>query len=566
MVLIADPQLIDAHTYPRRGIVLELTVFYTDLFMSKSYHILNKILMPQSIVFLGDLFDGGREWSTDNPSWANHKADPRGLADWANFDRAYWEAEYVRFNQVFPPLPGRRIIRSMPGNHDLGFGNGVNEGVRSRFKAFFGETSSVHTFGNHTFVLIDAPSLENTENKNIYEPPRRFLEEFADTIPPTEEILNDKPKLRSPVIEEAGKHPAPKPTASTLPQLPRVLLTHVPLYRLPNTPCGPLRQAGAEDALAVRGGFQYQNVMTYENSGDMLRKIQPVFVASGDDHDYCEVLHADATGMVREVTVTSFSFTMGVAHPGFLMVSLWNPINGNQPSPQDGSTLQTKLCLLPNQAGIYIIYAMAFGIMKFLATLRIIYFWLRRKRDDPILPTTQDEASRLMRNDYAVSSVSSWSGGAAANGNIVSTRTTLGSNLASNSHHHNPHYGGYGIPSNAASPAPYSLDDEEDKYAKRHNQVIPGISPNLQHNINIQLTQLGNAAGNMGSLVADRVVERVPSLAPMVENGRELVRREIKSSGGWRGCMGKLWRTVRHWSVAGVVVGAWYLYLIWSEP
>ena len=191
-------------------------MFYTDLFMSKSYSLLNKILLPESTVFLGDLFDGGREWSTSTETWGSHMTDPRtpGREDWAKYNRAYWEQEFIRFNKIFPVFPGRRSIRSLAGNHDLGFGNGVNEGVVNRFKSFFGDTSSVHTFGNHTFVLIDSVSLENTQNPKIYEPARRFLDEFSASIPSPRKLLQQSPEVRSSKVYDADKGGPPEKTAN----------------------------------------------------------------------------------------------------------------------------------------------------------------------------------------------------------------------------------------------------------------------------------------------------------------------------------------------------------------
>lgn len=570
MALIADPQLVDPHTYAHRGLILEATMFYTDLFMARSYSLLNKILLPQSIIFLGDLLDGGREWSTSKDTWKSRKADPRtpGREDWDTYDRAYWEKEFVRFNDIFPVIPGRRSIRTLPGNHDLGIGNGVNEGVATRFKAFFGDTNSVHTIGNHTFVLIDSVSLENTENPKIYEPPRRFLDEFTSTIPSPRKILQQSPELRSSQVYNADKGGPPATIEAPIAPLPKILLTHVPLYRLPNTPCGPLREKSK--AIEIRGGFQYQNVLLYETSADVLKKVKPVLVASGDDHDHCEVTHTGATGMVKEITVKSFSMAMGMKRPGFLMLSLWNPVKeGVIEGGGDPSTVQAKLCLLPDQMGIWKTYVLLFGITKFMVTLSVVWAWYKGRKgkgNEPLLPLSQDEATRLKRgqlngsSEYIASSVSSSWGG--SNGNSVSTRNS-GSSVHSSPGSSRSHYGGYGIPSNTSSPAPPYNDDDDDKYAKKS---MPGLGigampPGLQHKIDRGLIELGNAAGNVGSRVAEKVVERVPSLAPTVERGKEIVRREMEK-GGIKGFVGRVWAGVKEWGMAVIVLGIWYALLV----
>lgn len=61
LAVIADPQIIDENTYPRRGLAMWLTKVFTDRYMRRNY----KLLMeqdPGATLFLGDLMDGGREW------------------------------------------------------------------------------------------------------------------------------------------------------------------------------------------------------------------------------------------------------------------------------------------------------------------------------------------------------------------------------------------------------------------------------------------------------------------------------------------------------------------------
>ncbi len=72
-------------------------------------------------------------------------------------------------------------------------------------------------------------------------------------------------------------------------EFPTVLLSHVPLYRNPGTPCGPPPRALASsysatggstasrpvddrNAIAVRGGYQYQNVLNREITADIAQE------------------------------------------------------------------------------------------------------------------------------------------------------------------------------------------------------------------------------------------------------------------------------------------------------
>jgi hypothetical protein len=68
IALIADPQLVDENTYKRRGILLNLSQFYTDLYMKRNWRFIQRTLVPKMTIFLGDLMDGGREWDDDTYS------------------------------------------------------------------------------------------------------------------------------------------------------------------------------------------------------------------------------------------------------------------------------------------------------------------------------------------------------------------------------------------------------------------------------------------------------------------------------------------------------------------
>ena len=61
LAIVTDPHLVDENTSSRRGIALWLTKVFTDRYMRRNW----KYLMrqnPGTVVFLGDLMDGGREW------------------------------------------------------------------------------------------------------------------------------------------------------------------------------------------------------------------------------------------------------------------------------------------------------------------------------------------------------------------------------------------------------------------------------------------------------------------------------------------------------------------------
>ncbi|KAI1103441.1 hypothetical protein F4804DRAFT_230814 [Jackrogersella minutella] len=422
LIFVADPQIIDPHSYPGRPWPLDsLTIVMTDNYMRRSYRQLQKVLHPDTVFFLGDLFDGGREWKTahgdfDDPEWAKgHRPseEQKYVKEWNKYyGEEYWLEEYERFGDIFydswslggnfpgPGQRGRKLISSLPGNHDLGFGAQVKVSTRHRFSAYFGETNRVDVIGNHTFVSVDTVSLSaGTSNmkdqhdlRPIYGPAQEFLKGVKATKRRAvqKEVRFWKGDVEDPVFEQkvedlSSADYSNRPTldlGEDAPDFPTILLTHVPLYRDPGTPCGPMRehwppakppkgQTGPVipdhgNAIRVAGGYQYQNVLDREDSMNLLKSIGNVKHAfSGDDHDYCDIVHTPDQENVREITVKSISMAMGVPTPGFQMVSLYNPIDdkGNPLPGSPKTTLQTHLCLLPTQLSTYMTYAIL-GILS----------------------------------------------------------------------------------------------------------------------------------------------------------------------------------------------------------
>ncbi|KAF2723257.1 hypothetical protein K431DRAFT_220096 [Polychaeton citri CBS 116435] len=550
LVFIADPQLIDPHTYPDRPWPLSvLTERYTDQYMRRNFHLINQDLDPDSIVFLGDLFDGGREWAAgkarplkssqkqhleqlgvlkpeaekeQSPKQAQ-KRDPAGVdlkefvhgenGRWATWGQPQWDQDYDRFARIFyehdqlypdrkrdmieayevetDPLlvdngapkvtrreyatigKERRLYVSLPGNHDLGFGAGVQWAVRDRYESRFGDANTVNVIGNHTFVSIDALSLSamsefdrktgyeiGAEQANkiqyLWKPAMNWLNELNETVATavTEAMNAYYPDGRKPPwkhqivppmdtkhrnLAKAFEGPAIPKTGV---ELPVVLLSHVPLYREPNTNCGKMRERG--NAISISAGYQYQNVLTRSLSETIVRKVSAagdiVGVFSGDDHDYCEVAHrynvrndvkkvqSTVTKSIKEITVKSFSWAMGVREPGFLLASLWNPVDakGNTigtPLP----TIQTHLCLLPDQLGVFINYGLAAAATFLVLLIRAVILALRpvsESDDEPPNPFKIPLSSWRSANDT----------NGAANGYATSERSDVkGRNRASSS-------------------------------------------------------------------------------------------------------------------------------------
>ncbi|KAI1001664.1 hypothetical protein K3495_g6535 [Podosphaera aphanis] len=417
LIFLADPQLIDPHSYPGRPWPLDwLTVIHTDNYLKRSYTWLQKKLHPDTIFFLGDLFDGGREWKTARGDfrekvWADglRPSNERDHAQvWRKkYGEDFWLNEYDRFGRIFykfwnlagsepgPWQRGRKIISSLPGNHDLGIGDNIKLAVRNRFELYFGEGNRVDIIANHTFVSIDSVSLSASESTHDTSELTTPVENFLSTVQVSKRKAiarelrhiagNDILARHVHRVEDLANAnftnlPALDPGPDSL-ELPTVLLTHVPLYREPGTPCGPQRERwpptknskgetvtpDERNAISISKGYQYQNVLSPSDSIKLISSIKNVrAVFSGDDHDYCEVVHSSDKNNVKEITVKSMSWAMGVRRPGFLQLSMWNPIDASGKSietlsnynsaSQTPSTMQSHLCLLPDQIGIYIHY------------------------------------------------------------------------------------------------------------------------------------------------------------------------------------------------------------------
>jgi hypothetical protein len=377
--------------------------------LRRTYSRLQTVLYPDTILFLGDLFDGGREWST--------RTTVSPEKQYRKYGDDFWMNEYRRFGNIFfrhwgdaglqprPGQPGRKIISSLPGNHDLGFARGVQVGVRNRFNAYFGDGNRIDVIANHTFVSIDSLSLSALgqdapeQVEDLWRPTTDFLEKaktqkkrLVQRELRKQQGLQPYPGFAHHIIESGDLLTAELPhSKEEVTDFPTILLSHIPLFRAPGTPCGPLREhwppsappAGRpplekddRNAISVSGGYQYQNVLNKEITVDVANKIGDIrYAFSGDDHDYCEVLHrsyASGGGGIREITVKSTSWAMGVRHPGVVLVSLWNPVDssGKPISGSADSTVQTKLCLYPDQIGTFIRYGLLFGLTLLLLTMR----------------------------------------------------------------------------------------------------------------------------------------------------------------------------------------------------
>ena len=298
VALLADPQIMDEHSYPGRPqFVNWLTQQHLDNYHRKNWVYMHAELNPDSVIFLGDLFDGGRDQ-----------------------DQEHWTKEYQRFMRIFEPRPGTLTVTSLAGNHDIGFGDSVVDSSLQLFRAFFGEPSKAIDVGNHTFVLLDTISLSNKKDLDISAKPKAFLETFDVHVQ----------------------------------KYPRILLTHVPLWRnVREQTCSGPRES--KIPFPAMYGYQYKTLIDSSLTDVILSRVQPEIVFSGDDHDYCQIKHVyQANGKSKnteEITVKTCAMNMNIKRPAIQLLSLYNPEEPLQDPDDPSSTLKTyktEICYLPS--------------------------------------------------------------------------------------------------------------------------------------------------------------------------------------------------------------------------
>lgn len=466
---------------------------------------------PDTVLFLGDLFDGGREWSTvPGASKEAESVDKR----WRKYGESFWLKEYIRFGRIFyetwirgSQRPYRKIIASLPGNHDLGLGMGIRVPVRKRFNTYFGSGNGIDFIGNHSFVSLDTVSLSAKGQPNTPSIKEEGAESQAhsaeDIWTPTEHFLWNAKATKARVIEQqlrlryGGSENELQDTevldipSSHIPQvlkqrsdytdIPSIVLTHVPLFRSSGTPCGPLRERfppsksttgndgplekDGRNAISVAAGVQYQNVLTPEVSKEIIESVGNVeYVFSGDDHDYCEVVHrgySSRMGGVREITVKSMSWAMGIRKPGFLMLSLWNPLDAEgrflstSAGQASASTARTQLCLLPDQLGILTRYGLLVGVTLFVMFLRACIDVSRSNKrfgdaNRQLLPVSKfdadNEGTKATSDRSWIDSRSEYTSSNATKG---STQSRLAARSKANQSRSSSPFDGYAVPASS---------------------------------------------------------------------------------------------------------------------
>ena len=158
----------------------------------------------------------------------------------------------------------------MTGNHDVGIKKEwFNPEALSRHINTFGPTNYIRTLGGVDLVVIDAVGLVSP-TLSLRQDALMFLHSMAAILPSQ--------------------------------RRPRVLMSHIPLFRPDDSLCGPRRD---KRVIHQFHGISYQNLIDAETTRLILSSVQPMYVFSGDDHTTCLYHHPEN---VTEYTLATYSW------------------------------------------------------------------------------------------------------------------------------------------------------------------------------------------------------------------------------------------------------------------
>jgi hypothetical protein len=366
VAIIADPQLTDRYSYSSlsNSTLLHFVQFYSDLYMKRLFYLLQTYKHPSHIFILGDLFDSTKQ-----------------------LDDTEYEAELARFKSVFRVVNPKTSLHYIPGNHDIGYKIPTVSRLAGKYMANFGPLNQQVTVDGFEFVLISAPTLE---------PSAAYADEHDSTLEFIESVKNENATL------------------------PRILLTHIPLYRERTDSCGPLRTSTPQ--IPNHFGYSYTCLLPQTWSSYLLNSVKPMYIFSGDDHDQCTVVHWNndpdnamqtlaakeevisqsniLKDGVIEQTVGTFSWLQGNPYPSFALVSLY-PGNKGKSSSADHlePVVAVNICFGPQQLYIYYSYI----VLACLSLLLLIGDHIWRTRPQLLLPIGLGPVKRTTRTTLKTS-------------------------------------------------------------------------------------------------------------------------------------------------------------------
>lgn len=291
VLVVTDPQLLDINSYPGRNFVLKkLGIWLSRQYQKKSWYFLTSSLKShqiQGLVWNGDLFDNGITIASDEKEKDSYEGMVKIFRKLFPTPR---KKTVSKSNELDPPIPTIYV----PGNHDLGLNSRSQLGLLNsqesrlgmdKFEQFFGKRFGMVEWGEWELVWIDSMGFEEEE------------EEVGSS--------EKKDEMKEWITKNLGKGKIKEKnllTFSLLPKerivfylmifwegdcksidskKPRVLFSHIPLYRPEGTNCGKDRESRRNNASITQGqGKGYRNLMGEEETKWLLENVRPEVVYS----------------------------------------------------------------------------------------------------------------------------------------------------------------------------------------------------------------------------------------------------------------------------------------------
>ncbi|XP_043923298.1 metallophosphoesterase 1 [Protopterus annectens] len=245
--------------------------------MERSFQTALRLLEPEIVFILGDVFDEGK--------WSSAEA---------------WTDDVRRFLKIFHHPKTTEVV-VVVGNHDVGFHYEMNDYKLKRFGNVFNMTlAKIVTRKGINFVLVNSIALEG-DGCPICKKEEKELIRLSFALNCSRQLVPNH------VLDKECSRYEKFPSSSP------ILLQHYPLYRKSDSECSGEDAAPPEDRnMPFKEKY---DVLSQEASRKLIWWFHPRLILSGHTHSACEVLHA---GSIQETSVPSFSWR-NRDNPSFIM-------------------------------------------------------------------------------------------------------------------------------------------------------------------------------------------------------------------------------------------------------
>ncbi|CAH8593576.1 unnamed protein product [Schistosoma turkestanicum] len=301
---------------------------------------------PNAVIILGDILDEGK---------------------WATIDDFHSLVE--RFHDIFHHDKTRTLVKTVVGNHDIGFHYATDDFLNNRFHRDIG--NNIYTppiylwtfFGIH-FVIANSVAFEGDncdlcfKANVILKSITRYLDCLKMSTP-----LNAKSCFSHELsMGLSDKYPyivLDRNDPSSFIYSRPVILQHFPLYRTSDTGCPTKPVDAMPKHLRKTLNRPKLDCLSKEATKQLLESLRPRLILSGHTHYSCKMLHqfGNQSDSAVEWSVASFSWR-NLANPGFLMLSI------------SSTNYSMNKCYLPTELRLIQCYITGFLLIFFIFTYK----------------------------------------------------------------------------------------------------------------------------------------------------------------------------------------------------